>query len=298
MCIRDSSWVPDNDGHLQIPQLILFESLCWQENPFLLSKIRFKPPILDQLAKEAGIEPGILDLLKKRGITSEAKLRELLGFEGDVSDNDLAGDVGDALEALGITKPPTQGAADPTASDSPPVGGSGGRHSGAGSTAAGTSSRRRGPGSTGGRPFISYVAVHPVDEDLDLDGLDQVARIALEEKAIELILNVEPAWRRTPTNNPGFDLYPGEQQGSVTRWCEVKAMAGRHSGRPVSLSHAQFDWAREHGEAYWLYVVERAGTDEASLVRIKNPAGRASTFTFDHGWLDIAEVDHESGRED
>ncbi len=75
-------------------------------------------------------------------------------------------------------------------------------------------------------------------------------------------------------------------------------MAGRLSGRPVSLSHAQFDWAREHGEAYWLYVVERAGTDEASLVRIKNPAGRASTFTFDHGWLDIAEVDHESGRED
>ena len=72
-------------------------------------------------------------------------------------------------------------------------------------------------------------------------------------------------------------------------------MAGRLSGRPVSLSHAQFDWAREHGAAYWACGAGGHGRG-ASLVRIKNPAGRASTFTFDHGWLDIAEVDHESGR--
>ena len=59
-------------------------SLGWKPNPFLHSKIRFKPPIIDQLAKEAGIEPGVLDLLKKLGVTSEARaLRARLGVEGE-----------------------------------------------------------------------------------------------------------------------------------------------------------------------------------------------------------------------
>jgi hypothetical protein len=63
--------------------------------------------------------------------------------------------------------------------------------------------------------------------------------------------------------------------------------------RPVGLSREQFEWAREHGDAYWLYAVERAGTDQARIVRIQDPAGKARTFTFDRGWLDIAEVDPE-----
>lgn len=32
---------------------------------FLLTKITFKPPIIDQLVKEAGIDPAILDLLRR-----------------------------------------------------------------------------------------------------------------------------------------------------------------------------------------------------------------------------------------
>ena len=65
-------------------------------------------------------------------------------------------------------------------------------------------------------------------------------------------------------------------------------MTGTLADRPVGLSRTQFDCAREHGEAYWLYVVESAGTDEARLVPIQDPAGKARTFTFDHGWLDVA----------
>lgn len=33
--------------------------------------------------------------------------------------------------------------------------------------------------------------------------------MALEAKAIDLILSRQPEWRRTPVNNPGFDLYRG-----------------------------------------------------------------------------------------
>ena len=55
----------------------------------------------------------------------------------------------------------------------------------------------------GGRPFISYVAAHPEEAESDPDGLDQPARMALEAKAIDLILSREPEWRRTRTHNPG-----------------------------------------------------------------------------------------------
>ena len=47
-------------------------------------------------------------------------------------------------------------------------------------------------------------------------------------------------------------------------------------------------------DAYWLYVVESAGTDDASLARIQDPAGMAKTFTFDHGWREVAEADGDT----
>ena len=68
-------------------------------------------------------------------------------------------------------------------------------------------------------------------------------------------------------------------------------MTGSLHDRPVGMSHTQFEHAQKHGEAYWLYVVEHAGTDTASIVRIQDPAGKARTFTFDRGWLDVAEMD-------
>ena len=313
--LNQAEWVPDADGHLHSPKLVVFDTLGWKPNPFLQSKIRFKPPILDQLAKEAGIEPGVLDLLKKLGVTSEADLRARLRVkeDTDASDGEPEGSVTDALKnLLGDTPEPTHPVPEPGGQD--PVTSGGGKRgdrrgtgtaSGAERAAGrdgqangdskgrGSPGAKRTPGATGGRPFVSYVGAHPEDKERDPDGLDQVARMALEENAIELILSGEPEWRRTPTHNPGFDLYQGNEQGGATHWCEVKAMTGRLADRPVGLSHTQFEYAREHGEAYWLYVVECAGTDEARLVRIQNPAGKARTFTFDHGWLDIAVTDHE-----
>jgi len=58
------------------------------------------------------------------------------------------------------------------------------------------------------------------------------------------------------------------------------------------LSRAQFEEAQRRGDHYWLYIVEHANTPErARVVRIQNPAGKAQTFTFDHGWLCVAKVD-------
>jgi hypothetical protein len=97
--LNQTAWVPDADGDLVSPRLVMFDSLGWKTNPFLLSKIAFKPPIIDQLAKEAGIDPAALDLLRKLGITSVEDLTSRLGvidaspeYEGatDASGSDKA----------------------------------------------------------------------------------------------------------------------------------------------------------------------------------------------------------------
>ena len=114
--------------------------------------------------------------------------------------------------------------------------------------------------------------------------------MALEEKAINLILQREPQLQRTSTHNPGFDLFEFGGNGQPSRWVEVKAMTGGLQNRPVGLSHTQFECAREHREAYWLYVLEHGGDDTARIIRIQDPAGKARTFTFDRGWINVAEV--------
>jgi len=116
----------------------------------------------------------------------------------------------------------------------------------------------------------------------------------LESSAIDLILGFEPQLQRTPMNNPGFDLFEPGPNGQPVRWVEVKAMSGSFHDRPATMSHTQFDFAREHGDAYWLYVIERAGTEQAQIIRIQNPSGKAQTFTFDHGWLAVADVGENS----
>src|SRR5690606_26170796 len=63
--LNQVAWVPNADGEPVPPGLVVFDTLGWKPNPFLQTKIIFKPPIIDQLAKEAGIDPAILDLLRR-----------------------------------------------------------------------------------------------------------------------------------------------------------------------------------------------------------------------------------------
>lgn len=112
--------------------------------------------------------------------------------------------------------------------------------------------------------------------------------MALEEAAIALILSQEPTWQRTPPGNPGFDLFKAEDGAGPHEWCEVKAMTGCLEDHPVGISRTQFDFAHEKGAKAWLYIVEHAGTEQANIVRIQDPIGQTRTFTFDHGWREIA----------
>ena len=317
--LNESKWVPDSEGSLHAPELVPFETLGWKRNPFLLSKIRFRLPIIDELAKEAGIEPGVLDLLKSLGVTSESELRKRLGLQDhNTFSGNEAEDLQHAVEKLlGVASEPTrpvgladQGRVEQTKANSHarigPVTGTGdGENSRRGARVdvntqeqgplARPTEGRRTPGSAGGRQFISYLSVHLDEEEQDPAGLDQPARMALEKCAIDFILSTETGWQQTPTHNPGFDLYELGPDEHPTRWCEVKAMTGSFIERPAALSRAQFECAREKGESYWLYVVEQAGTNSARIVRIQDPAGKARSFTFDHGWLEVAKLDSKEG---
>ena len=161
-----------------------------------------------------------------------------------------------------------------------------------GSGGKGSSGTKHPPSGRSTRQFISYVATHPNEEEPDPDGLQHEARMALEEKAIQLILAREPKLKRTPINNKGFDLFEGNTDVGPPRRIEVKAMKGDLRSRPVGISHEQFECARLNGKSYWLYVVEHADNPQtARIVRIQDPAGKARTFCFDHGWISVAEAD-------
>jgi hypothetical protein len=293
---------------------VVFEELepAWKESPFLLSKIRFKPPLIAQLAREAGLEPGVLDLLRRLGVTSEAQLRERLGISDDIHQlgQVAAPTVEENLDPPGESQHNPKPAEDSIEQHSGTI--SGGvpkiAESSEASPAQGSDSEAdagdapaaRLPGarntdarptsSAGSPPFISYVAARLDDEEQDPDGLSEQERLHLEEQALTLILSHEPRLERTPTNNPGFDLVEKSPYGDVVRWIEVKAMTSTLKDRPVALSRTQFEHAERLQNDYWLYVVERAGSPEsARILRIQDPAGKAKSFTFDSGWSLAAE---------
>jgi hypothetical protein len=156
--LNAASWVPDASGELHPPSLVMFDPLGWKPNPFLLSKIAFKPPIIDQLAKEAGIDPAALDLLKKLGITSVAELTSRLGIteqppepEAEPEEpavDEPSGDVyGDAKDLYGDDMPDIPpGTPDPDGGDGA-KGGSGG--GGQGRPGTGDATRGGGKGDGG-----------------------------------------------------------------------------------------------------------------------------------------------------
>jgi len=279
--LNEMAWVPGADGTPHPPGRVLFEDIGWAPNPFLLSKIRFKPPVLEALAREAGIDPGVLDLLKELGVTSEAELRARLGIKEETPDDTRPEVPSEPPSVTPDTKPLTKRPEPPLRPVEEP---------------RELRQRPHTPAEKRRRTFVSYLAVHPDDEGPDPDGLEHEQRMALEEKAVQMILQHEPGLQRMPANTPGFDLVEPGPNGEPVRWVEVKAMTSDLHSRPVGLSRVQFECARDQGDHYWLYVVEHADCPEkARTVRIQDPAGKARTFTFDHGWLGVADIDEVSG---
>ncbi len=302
--LNDTRWIPSPEGKLERPADVVFDTIqpVWRTSSFLLSVIRFKPPVLAALAREAGFELGLIDLLKKLGVANESDLLTRLNpsavasLEPSQTPAANPGTFEPILSELPVPEPRPPAITEVDAAS--PRAKSGGDYISDirsieeisegpyQEKGGGIDGKERGPST---RSFVSYVAANPLVES-DPDGLTGEERSALEEAAIELILSEEPALQRTPVNNPGFDLVEMSGTGRPMRWIEVKAMKHTLRHRPVGLSKPQFTTATFREEAYWLYVVEQAGNkSEAKIIRIQNPAGKSQTFTFDHGWLNVAE---------
>ena len=116
-------------------------------------------------------------------------------------------------------------------------------------------------------------------------------RMQVEEDAINHILSKEPDWHRTPQGNHGFDLFQtdgGRRNGKKTKWCEVKSSSGPFT--TVSLTPREVKEAQQRGNDYWLYIVENAGSKNANIIRINNPAYRTDErFTFGQDWRNRAD---------
>ena len=295
--LNATAWVPGEAGELVRPDLVLFDALGWQPHPFLESVIGFKPPVIDTLAREAGLEPGAIDLMRQEGLT-EAELRELIELRNRARQSQEPSDDDGSVGAGQESSPPR------TVGNHGSVADGGNRHTGDRGTASGEGAHASSDASNGHRTGSSgsnrsssdngawvyhpNIAVEP-DETVAGSSADRDARMGVEDQAIRFIQEREPGWQRMPPGNPGYDLRRDGRNGSMI-YCEVKAMSGTLSDHPAEMTPTEFDAAREHGTAYWLYIVESVGKDNIRILKIQNPAGRAHRFSFDTGWEHMAEI--------
>ena len=275
--LNEVAWVTDTNGKLCRPSAVVFRDTGWEEDSVLTEKVLFKPDAVLRLAEEVGIEAGILDLLKERGITTEEELKRLLGMENETDDS-----------AEEISESIVDDEAGTPASDSNMRSSNSSRGGGkqTGKRASNASSSSKG----GQRKFVSYVEVSNSEDTKDPDGLSHQKRMELEKQAIDRILEREPHLKTTPPNNRGFDLTKHDARGNTVRWIEVKGMKGTLGDYPVTMTRTEFKFAQKHQDAYWLYIVEKADDKaQSKIICIKDPAGKAQSFSFDQGWAEVAE---------
>lgn len=303
--LRGSAWIPSEDGTFRKPLDSVFELIPggWPENAALQKALGFKPHIREQLAKEYGLEPEVLDFLAKKGLKTLVQIMEKYGPE--VENDTVHQSPISISEAPGTTARSVANSGTSEGGSSVTVGNAStafsGTHSGnsvkksQGSSANNENSLGQAyrPNSHAGRTeFFSYVKTHPVDVDEDefSDSQTLEQRMSVEASAIDHILKLEPELQRTPPFNKGFDLFENDSDGNTQRWVEVKAMVGTLTNHPVGMSKAQFEMAQQKGYQYWLYIVEQATSEVPRILKIQDPAGNARTFTFDEGWREIAMV--------
>ena len=295
--LNETAWVADERGELVRPDLVSFDDLGWRTHPFLESEIRFKSPIIDTLAQEAGLEPGAIDLMRQEGLT-EADLRELIELRSRTRRDQVPSyDNGAAAAGQGSPVPRS-------AKNRGSVADAGNAQTddwrtvpGGGADASSDTGKGHGTGSGVGnrRSADKGTWVYRPNVAVELDhtaggaGPNHDARMDVEDQAIRFIQERERGWQRMPPGNPGYDLRRDGPNSRVI-YCEVKAMSGTLSDHPAEMTPTEFDAARQHGAAYWLYVVENVGKDNIRILKIQDPAGQAHRFSFDTGWEHVAEL--------
>lgn len=294
--LNTEKWVIGPDGQAYLPSEICFEMVAstWKSNAALLSVIKFRPSIINELERQVGLEPGFLALLNKHGISTVEALKKVLNIvdKAPVNLSPMNNILpSPSVESSSHQPDSTKPNLDLEDDASPAHSHSGGDHkslnSAPPSNVKGELSGKQSPFADSKREFVSYVSVgHDVGAS---DGHVYEENMELEGKAIDIILLQEPTLKRAPLNNKGYDLYQADSGGLIIKWVEVKSISGLFKTRPAVMSKAQFETATKRGAAYWLYVVENAhDSAKTQVIKIQDPAGRAQSFAYDCGWALVA----------
>jgi hypothetical protein len=241
----------------------------------------------------------------------------------DEPDRGKPGDTGDATTDAGMPARPGPGA--PATGDAnsarPADGKAGHSSSGAGSEPTpGIEGRGKNPSEQPGQPrgrtpassetadrvkhriphgrLRSYVVTgrdaNDAAGDDERPGQAPADTLSVDQAGVSRVVDHERAAGRHPEvmphENPGFDVLSRHGTGQVLRHIEVKSVSGAWDDMGVGLTRTQFEFAQQHRDTFWLYVVEYALDDErARVLRIADPAGRADEFRFDDGWSAVIE---------
>lgn len=152
-----------------------------------------------------------------------------------------------------------------------------------------------GPSKDRPRPPIlrSYIPA-PNSETATDEDEDNGGRSPVDEAGVRHVLDYESRQRfpkEMPHKNRGYDIESRDGSGNIVRYIEVKSFSGAWNMTYAVLSRPQFDKASTLGDAFWLYVVERAEFEDFRIHRVQNPAQKANHFMFDDGWKNIVERD-------
>ncbi len=141
---------------------------------------------------------------------------------------------------------------------------------------------------------VTYVEHDELDE-VELEQRERAESKAklTGDKAEKWIVQFESSRgrmvRRMPPNNPGYDIESVDPETGEVFYIEVKGTEELWDGYGVTITPTQYEFAKEHGDSFWLYVVEDVCSESPQVYRIKNPVGRINQYAFNYGWRNLAE---------
>lgn len=145
--------------------------------------------------------------------------------------------------------------------------------------------------------LVSYVLPKKKSEDQDAGEFEpDMRRNEIGQIGVNRVMEFEKSQGRDPidmetiqVHHPGYDITATDASQNP-RYIEVKSFTGIwDSQNPAQMTKREFETAREKGEKYWLYIVEKVETDDFKIYRICNPANQVDAYLFDHGWIHLAD---------
>ncbi len=121
--------------------------------------------------------------------------------------------------------------------------------------------------------------------------------LSVDAAGTTAVLSFERKQGRTATKmdhfNEGYDVESIDAAGRV-RYIEIKSLSGTWTEHDAAgLTAAQFEMGRIKGEDYWLYVVERATSQDFRIYCIQDPVRRVDQHLYDDGWRKLADESYE-----